>query len=143
MKDTKSTKGLTLIELTVVLAIIAIIAAILIPVFLLTTDRARLRADVQSAQVLQNAVDLYRLERGSNVAGWPTDVGQVISSLVDAGYINPRRVPDSPQTEGATWHIDAARGIIMVDIRLSPEAIRTEAFNSLRPSEQEYVLTLP
>jgi len=136
----KGTAGLTLIELTVVLAIIAIIAAILIPVFMFTTDRARLRADIQSAQVLQNAVELHRLERGYDVNGVATNiVADVIAGLVAAGYINPRRVPDRPQTEGAVWYRDATTGIIMVDIIGSPDSIRDDAYNSLRPSERVYV----
>ena len=105
-----SKKGFTLMELTIVLAILAILAAILVPLFLRTTDRARLRSDIQSAAVIQNAMDLYRLERNRPVEG-ATAQAQV-QNLVDADYINPRNT--RPQTYGAEWRIH--NNTVQVDI---------------------------
>lgn len=131
----KKYKGLTLMELTIVLAIIAIIAAILIPVFLLTTDRARLRGDIQSARVIQQAMDTYRIERGRPVADGSSDVDEILTGLVEAGYI--RRRNRTIQTTGAAWHNHPVYGI-MVDISGSPPDIHS-AYSSLSEDEQFYV----
>jgi prepilin-type N-terminal cleavage/methylation domain-containing protein len=130
----KKTKGLTLMELTIVLAILVIIAGILVPIFILSTDRARLRGDIQSAVVIQNAVDLYRMERGRSVDGYPNNVETMVTNLVDARYINSRRT--RIQTESATWTV--VQGEIMVNISNSPEEVH-RAFESLSEDERRYV----
>jgi|GEM_PF-5692754 len=98
----KNTKGLTLMELIVVLAIIVIIGAIAVPVFLLTTDRARLRADIQSARVIQQARELYILER--NPAADHTvrdgDADDIVAHLIAAEFLNEQS--RAPQT-GLDW----------------------------------------
>jgi prepilin-type N-terminal cleavage/methylation domain-containing protein len=132
----KKNSGLTLMEITIVLAIIAIIAAILIPVFLQTTDRARLRADIQSAEVIQNAVNLYRVERGRQVTGFP-DVELMINHLVSTGRLNQRNV--RIQTYRARWITDPAIGVV-VDISDSPPDIH-DALATLSEAEQRYVRT--
>ncbi|MCL1878253.1 MAG: type II secretion system GspH family protein [Defluviitaleaceae bacterium] len=133
MRKNKRNSGLTLMELVIVMAVIAIIGMIILPIFLLTNDRARLRADIQSARVIQNAIELYRIERGSNVAGAP-DVDAMIANLAAAGYINPRNV--RIQTEGARWIIDPVFGVI-VDISGSSAEVH-DAYDTLPPSEQSF-----
>ena len=141
-------KGFTLIELVIVMALLAIIAAIVVPMFLLTTDRARLRADVQSARVINNAMDLYRMERGRAVDYSPnvTTMEQIIDHLIYTGYINPRNI--NLQTAGADWYRRAATGAgntaetmerVQVDITGSDPEIRNAAFQSLSRDERAYV----
>lgn len=130
----KKNSGITLMELTIVLAILAIIAAIVVPLFLLTTDRARLRGDIQSARVIQNAMDLYRIERGRSVEGG-TDIPLVVQNLERAGYINPRNV--AIQTEGAVWVVAPQFGV-RVNIAASPEEVH-RAYAGLPPEERQYV----
>jgi len=125
-------KGFTLIELTIVLAILAIIAAILIPTFLTTTDRARLRGDIQSARVIHNAMELYRVERNQAVAG--ATMAERITNLSNAGYLEARNA--STQTQGAEWMLYNNR--VLLDIRNSPEAVR-RAFDNLSEDEQQFV----
>jgi len=128
----KKSKGFTLMELIVVLAILAILAAILIPTFLRTTDRARLRADVQSARVLNNALDLYRLERGRMPSG--NGAAEIIRALHEAGYLPSETI--IPQTNGAYWLIDP-NNVIVLDIRgLDFDNL----FNDLTSEEQQFVL---
>jgi prepilin-type N-terminal cleavage/methylation domain-containing protein len=134
----KNNKGLTLLELVIVLAIIAIIALILVPSFLLTTDRARLRADIQSANVIQNAIDLYRIERGVHVEGHPNDIDKMVENLALSRYISARN--NNPQTAYAVWEIRDNRVVVNIsDSRIS-EDIHT-AYESLTDEEKEYVHT--
>ena len=132
----KSTKGFTLMELTIVLALLAIIAAVLIPLFLTTTDRARLRSDIQSARVIQNAMDLYRVERGRAVTG--TNATEVMRNLELAGYLDLRNA--SPQTEGADWVrvVESNAVRIFVDISNSPESVQ-RAYGNLTDVERAMV----
>jgi prepilin-type N-terminal cleavage/methylation domain-containing protein len=140
----KKTSGLTLIELTVVLAIVAIIAAIVVPLFLLTTDRARLRGDISSAQIIQSALELYVLERGRTTPMSThiesNDVGGILARLAGQGYINPRNV--SIQTRSGDWEADWVRQgippLIMVDLTGAPTEI-LDAFASLPTDEQSFV----
>jgi len=131
---TKPTKGFTLMELTIVLALLAIIAAILIPMFLITTDRARLRSDIQSARVIQNAIDLYRVERGREVQGG-TNVTAIMQNLANAGYLDLRNA--EIQTQDAVWIRDAERGVV-VSIAASPDSVH-RAYANLPDSERQMV----
>jgi len=134
---TKATKGFTLMELIIVMALLAIIAAILVPMFLNTTDRARLRSDIQSARVIQNAMDLYRVERGRSVQGGE-NATTVMNNLEEAGYLNTRNA--ALQTENARWVIVGGR--IFVNIQDSPQSVR-DLYPSLSEAEREFVRIQP
>ena len=134
--ESKAIKGFTLMELTIVLALLAIIAAVLIPMFLTTTDRARLRSDIQSARVIQNAMDLYRVERGRMVAG--IDMAAVIQNLASAGYLDLTNA--TIQTEGAAWVLHPVSGVnrAFVDIGGSPDSVH-RAYANLTEAERAIV----
>ena len=132
----KNEKGFTLIELTVVLAILAIIAAILIPTFLLTTDRARLRGDIQTVRIIQNALELYAVERGRQPEG--ATITLRIQSLINAGYLPNRNI--RPQTQGAEWFWDQTNSRVRVDIRGSVSDGTRRAFDNLTDDERHYVM---
>jgi prepilin-type N-terminal cleavage/methylation domain-containing protein len=131
----KNIKGLTLIELVMVLAVIAIIGAILIPSFLYTTDKARLKADVQSAKVIQNAIDLYRAERGRDVSG--DTMTEILKNLADDGYLKEGQL--AIQTPEAVWAKDANMGVIVDIDKCNDENIKKKAFNQLTELEKPYV----
>ena len=130
---TKAKKGFTLLELLIALAILAIIAAILIPNFFATTDRARLRSDIQSARVIQNAIELYRAERGANPTG---DMNAVLNTLTNAGFLRARYT--DIQTEGAVWANHATLGIV-VNINNSPANIHS-IYSGLPAAERIFVI---
>lgn len=97
----KKNSGITLMELIIVLAIIAVITAIVAVNLFGTTDRARLRSDIQSTLVLRNAAEIFRIG-GREV---PPDFAGLADALYDNYYINFEVAYNSPQTFGATWEI--------------------------------------
>ena len=134
LHSNKKDRGFTLLELLIVLAILAVIAAILIPNFFATTDRARLRSDIQSARVIQNAIELYRAERGSAPDG--VNIEQVLETLTTAGFLRARYT--DIQTEGAVWAVDSEHGVV-VNISQAADSVHS-AFASLPPNEQVFIV---
>ena len=130
----RNSKGFTLMELIIVLAVLAILAMILIPTFMNTTDRARLRSDIQSARAIQNAMDLHRVERNP-AAGWGENWSDaLIEDLAGILAVRP------PQTEGADWIIEDEH--VKVDIRTSPAGAQ-RAYENLSDSERWFVVNNP
>ncbi len=128
-------KGLTLIELVMVLAVIAIIGAILVPTFLSTTDKARLKGDVQSAKVIQNAMDLYQAEHGVAVPG--NTMQQILEKLAETGYLREGQI--SIQTALAVWEKNADMGVVVNINGCDRNSVRIKAFNQLSDQEKPYV----
>lgn len=80
--------GFTLIELIVVMAIVALLAAIATPRYLRSLDLARERALQSSLSTLRDAIDQYAADRGR----FPSS----LQELVQAQYL--RRLPVDPMT---------------------------------------------
>jgi len=77
----KSRKGgFTLVELMVVVAVIAILAAIAMPQFLSAADRARSAKETADIQIIKNATQLYMIDK--NVDTPPT-----VENLYKEGYL--------------------------------------------------------
>lgn len=78
----KSRKGgFTLVELMVVVAVIAILAAIAMPQFLSAADRARNAKETADIQIIKNATQLYMIDK--NVDTPPT-----VENLYKEGYLS-------------------------------------------------------
>ena len=128
----------TLIELIIVIAIIAIIGAILIPSFLNTTDRARLRSDVQSARVLQNAMELYITEQGQPAGA---NIADVKARLDATGYVDSNRI--RVQTNGAAFILYQDRVRLDLTGPQVPANVSGTLAGQLSPQELAYVRTSP
>lgn len=93
-KDLRREGGFTLIELVIVMAIIAILASLAIPVFTSTIRNAKEAALKEDLHVMRNAIDSYTMDKGK--------APQSLDDLVQAGYL--REIPVDPMTQSRdTW----------------------------------------
>src|SRR5947209_14617703 len=67
----RNRKGFTLIELLVVIAIIAILAAILFPVFAQAREKARAVSCLSNAKQIATGLIMYAQDYDENLPGWP------------------------------------------------------------------------
>jgi prepilin-type N-terminal cleavage/methylation domain-containing protein len=82
MGRTRRTRGFSLLELLIVVAIILIIATIAIPSFLRSRQRSNESAAVANLRTLHNAQATYSLSAGGNYGS--------LSALVAAGVLDER-----------------------------------------------------
>lgn len=80
MKNTR--KGFTITELVIVIAVIAILAAVLIPTFSSLIKKANVSADTQTAKSLNTALTMAEAE-GDKLE----DFNDVLTALRDSGYV--------------------------------------------------------
>ena len=85
--------GFTLIELTVVLALLAVLVTIAVPSYFHVIDKGRAAVQVKSLAVMRESIDRFHGDRGR----WPDS----LEELVQARYL--RAVPVDPVTELADW----------------------------------------
>jgi prepilin-type N-terminal cleavage/methylation domain-containing protein len=102
----KRKAAFTLIELLVVIAIIAILAAIIFPVFMRTKDSAYRNGDLSNMNSIRSALNLYKADQGAfppAILGYATlyasgpNAGQLMPAGELYGALYPRRI-DSIQT---------------------------------------------
>lgn len=72
--------GFTLVELMVVVAVIAILAAIAMPQFMSAADKAKAAKETADIQIIKNATQLYMIDK--NIETPPT-----VESLYKEGYL--------------------------------------------------------
>lgn len=75
-------KGFTIVELVIVIAVIAILAAVLIPTFVSLVNRANVSADEQ------NVTNMNTILAVESVDGAPENVDEVRALLEENGYQN-------------------------------------------------------
>ena len=101
-------KGFTIVELVIVIAVIAILAAVLIPTFSSLIRKANIASDTQLAKNLNTALTMGEAENGA-----PDDFAEVLQILRDNGFIISNL---NPTTKG--WYYvweSASNQIILVD----------------------------
>jgi type IV pilus assembly protein PilA len=96
----KNQRGVTLVELMVVVAIIAIIAAIAITLYQDVQKKARLAADLGTIAALRSAGAIY----------YGKNDGVFASQAMLGTLVQPS--PPVIQCQGATWAADNTNGVI-------------------------------
>jgi general secretion pathway protein G len=90
----KASRGFTLIELIVVMAIVALLASIAAPRYFNALLKSRETALLQSLTTMRDAIDQYAADKGR----YP----ESLQELADARYL--RSVPEDPLTSSReTW----------------------------------------
>ncbi len=87
MKKKNGQKGFTLVELIVVMAILAVLAAIAVPRYTDMLSDAKTKADTANQQLIKKAAELYYANEGTDV----TAITDLIPKYLDAN-------PDDPTT---------------------------------------------
>lgn len=95
-------RAFTLIELLTVIAIIAILAAIIVPAIMRTKDSAYRNSDMSNMNSIRTALQQYKTDQGGYppaLLGYVTlytsgpNMGQVIPANLLSGYLYSKRVP--------------------------------------------------
>lgn len=123
--------GFTLIELIVVLAIMATISAIAVPNFANIAEKSKLKADIQSARIIDNAKDLYESEIND---GLGEEINDIMGNLYNKGYLKKKLLP---QTSKAKFVLDS--NLIKVDISGCGKSVK-DNFVNLNEDEKFYVI---
>ena len=116
MINRNNKKGFTIVELVIVIAVIAILAAVLIPTFSGIIRKANISADTQLVKNMNTA-----LTADETVNGKPEDFNDVIAIVKDAGYILSAF---NPTTEGCyvVWEKESNQ-LLLVDSKKDFEVI--------------------
>jgi general secretion pathway protein G len=86
--------GFTLLELVIVMAIIAILASIAVPMYLGSIKAAKEGVLKEDLHVMRSAIDQYTMDKGK--------APQSLDDLVQAGYL--KDIPTDPMTHASdTW----------------------------------------
>ena len=98
-------KGFTIVELVIVIAVIAILAAVLIPTFAGIIKKANISADTQLCKNMNTALSMAKAE-GETL----DDMEDVLRAINEAGYVIENL---NPTTEGYYFAWDEANGQIL------------------------------
>ena len=111
-------KGFTIVELVIVIAVIAILAAVLIPTFAGIIRKANISADTQLAKNLNNA-----LAADEAIDGKPESFSEVLTIFRENGYIVSNLNPTAANCY-FVWE-SSTNQIILVDAKNNYEVIYT------------------
>ena len=107
-------RGFTLIELLVVIAIIAILAAILFPVFVNAKERGRMARCLSNLKNMVTAAKMYSDDPGSNQTGGDLGTiskGEMVKEFEDAVFSQKKDVISDPVKSAYGYHIIQVTGI--------------------------------
>lgn len=102
-----NSQGFTLIELLIVLAIIGIIAAIAIPRYTTSLDKAKESACAANIAVLESAVMRYWADHLDDADPYPADQ-EALEGALEGGYI--KELPKCPKSDEAYSYVVTTDG---------------------------------
>ena len=105
MKASKK-RGFTIIELVIVIAVIAILAAVLIPTFSDLIKKAKISSDTQIVRNMNTALAMSEADQGKSV-----DAYKAYEVLKSAGFLAERL---NPTTEGYYYAFDALNNRMLI-----------------------------
>ncbi len=103
----KSKKGFTIVELVIVIAVIAILAAVLVPTFTNLVTKANISADASTVKTLNTYLAVEEGETGKK----PQTMSEVVDILNNHGY-NLERLHLSNKSSTLLWNQETNRFII-------------------------------
>lgn len=103
----KNEGGFTLVEMLIVLAIMAILIGLAIPVFKNVLDQSKIKADKSTAGMLESTLEVYYTDEGAYPGG---DFNTMVSELNAKGYIKNSEI--KPQDKNGSFTYDSASGKI-------------------------------
>ena len=139
MKKRTNKKAFTLTELIIIVAVIGILAAVVIPAFMNTTDKTKGRADEQLVASFNAALD-----SGKALKKDLSDVIKVRSHLIASGYSveqmkNPQTVGDNENDQYAFVWDKSDETVFMIRL-MTNEVVYPSDFNDVLNSGDWYAL---
>lgn len=88
----KNTKGFTMLELIIVVAVMGIIGAVLVPAFGNIAAKSKISTDISTVQTIKRLIDAYQAEGNTkNILG--TDKKEAIAEkLYEASYLESKTI---------------------------------------------------
>ncbi len=123
--------GLSLLEIVIVITLMGILTALIVPNFINSSEKAKLKADITSAQTIQSVIDLYNTEQGVTISG---TVDEIITELNAKKYLKQNVY--KPQTNGGVFEISGD----MIKINISGNANKEEMYNEIEEQLQQYII---
>src|SRR5215472_5645354 len=104
-RQSRESRGFTLIELMIVISIILILVSISIPIYSQSILRAKESVLRQNLFTLRSVISQYTLDKQK--------APQSLDDLVQAGYL--KSIPKDPMTGEANWQVEQEDVLLAVD----------------------------
>ena len=132
----RSREGVTLVELVIVLALLAMLTAIVVPNVIGFIQRAQLIVDQSTIRILNTATAIYGMDKSSShgdiFEGFDTDE-QRMEELVDNGFLSAVTEPKRSNTE-FIWNIENQEWLYSV-FAISDDPLTRYTFSNMSMSD--------